>query len=415
MRKQARVLIIGNGFGGVYTLKNLYKYLNCRKEASLAMVGEKNYFLFTPLLHEVATGSLSPENIIEPIRQVLGQSLDAYYLGRAESIDLSLRTATLHGEIVPYDYLVLAMGATTNFFNTPGAEKYAFTLKNIEDAIKIKNQAIRQIELASRLTDPEEIKKLLRFVVIGGGPTGVEFVAELAELIRESFSKYYTCDVLKYVSVILIQKGAELVPQLNPKLRKISLKVLKQKSIDVRLNTAVREVGDKFVELSDGNKIEAATIIWLGGVKPAEINFSQPVERSPDQRIVVNEFLQVAGYPEVFALGDMAAFTDQKTGKFLPALAQVAQKQAGTVALNIARLIKDKPLKPFRYRSAGTLISLGQWMAAGEIGRLTLSGHFTWWLWRTTYLIKFISFRKKIRVAIDWTMNLFSPRDISEF
>ncbi|MFA6520638.1 MAG: NAD(P)/FAD-dependent oxidoreductase [Candidatus Paceibacterota bacterium] len=414
MSEKVKILIVGNGFGGVYTLKNLHKSFCGKKNIELAMVGDKNYFLFTPLLHEVATGSLNPSNIIEPIREVLGCCIDKFYLGNVQSVNLNTHTVKLQKEDIAYDYLVLAPGAQTNFFNTPGSEENSFTLKNIEDAIKIKNHCIAQMERASHTEDEVEKRKMLKFVVVGGGPTGVELAAELAELIQESFYRYYKCDTLKYVSMVLIQKGPELVPQFHTKTRKKSLETLLKKGIEIKLSSTVKEVNSKFILVNDNEKIFSETVIWVGGIKPVSVSFDQEVDRTPDGRILVNEFLQLPKYKNVYAVGDVSAFKDKKTSTYLPALAQVAEKEAKTVAKNIQLTICGKTPQEFKYKSLGYLLSLGQWMAVGEIFHITFSGRFTWWLWRTVYLVKFLSLRKKIRVAIDWTMNIFSTRDISQ-
>jgi NADH dehydrogenase len=414
MTDPLKILIIGNGFGGIYTLKKLHKLFRYNKNIKFSMVGERNYFLFTPLLHEVATGSLNPNNIIEPIRQVLGCFLDEFYLGKVDSVNLENKTVRIDNLNIPYDYLVLALGSTTNFYDTLGAEKYSFPLKNIEDAVRIKNHCISQMEKASHEKNRTEMQKMLRFVIVGGGPTGVELVAELQELISESFSSYYPCDILKDVSIILVQRDKELVPQFNSKIKQKSLAVLKKKGIEVMLESVVKEVGDSYVLINEGTKILTETVIWVAGIKSAEIKFEESVEKSLDGRLLVNEFLQLVNHTEVFAIGDIAAFKDNKTGRYLPALAQIAEKEAKTVAKNIKLLSVNKSLEKFSYKNSGTLISLGKWMATGEIGGITFSGHFAWWLWRTIYLAKFLSWRKKIRVAIDWTVNAFSPRDISQ-
>ncbi|MDR3519845.1 MAG: NAD(P)/FAD-dependent oxidoreductase [Candidatus Pacebacteria bacterium] len=412
MLKKTKILIIGNGFGGVYALKNLHKILAGDENIELSMIGEKNYFLFTPLLHEVATGGINGANIIEPIRKVLGGSLRDFYLGKAEQINLKDKNVVVGEAIVSYDYLVIAPGAETNFFNTLGADKYAFTLKSIDDAVKIKNHCITQMERASHVLNTEERKKMLKFVIIGGGPTGVELVAEMEELVRETFSHYYRKEVVKDVSIVLIQRGPELVPQFGTKIRTKSLSVLQKKGVNVLLNTAVKEVGVSYVVVDENKKIDTETVIWVGGIKPASLNFTEKINKSPDGRIIVNEYLQLDNYKEVFAIGDIALFKDKTSA--LPALAQVAEKQSKTVAKNIKNLMDETALEKFSYHSSGNLMSLGQWMAVGEIAGFSFSGHLAWWFWRTVYLSKLISFRKKVRVAVDWTMNIFSPRDISK-
>ncbi len=412
MAPKIRILIIGNGFGGVYALKNLSKVAK-NTGMELSMVGEKNYFLFTPLLHEVATGGLNPSNIIEPLREVLGGSLSNFYLGKAEEINLEEKIVKVNGLSISYDYLILAPGATTNFYGIPGAEQHALPLKNIEDAVRIKNRCIAQIEQAVQEKNIQKIKSMLHFTVVGGGPTGVELAAEMEELISESFSSYYPKDVLRHASITLIQRTSELVSQFHPKIRAKSLAVLRKKGIEVLLDTTVQKVGPSYLVVNQGSKIESETVIWVAGIKPSDVRFTQPIERAKDGRIIVNEYLQISGHENAFVLGDAAAFLD-KDEKYVPALAQAAQKESESIARNIIRKERGLPLIPFRYKSSGYLISLGQWMAAGEIGGLILSGPFMWWLWRTIYLAKFISWRKKIRIAIDWTINIFSPRDISE-
>ncbi len=210
MTKTIKILIIGNGFGGMYSLKNIYKQLRDHQNIELSMIGEKNYFLFTPLLHEVATGGINPLNIIEPIRKVLGCYLNNFYLGKAEEINLQNKTVMVDKVLIPYDYLVIAPGSETNFFNTPGTEKYTFTLKSINDAIRIKNHSIMQMERASHIKDSKERKKMLRFLIVGGGPTGVELAAEMEELVRETFSHYYRKEIVDDVSIVLVQGGERI-------------------------------------------------------------------------------------------------------------------------------------------------------------------------------------------------------------
>jgi len=418
MNNIVKIVIIGNGFGGTYTLKHLQKLFKNDPRVHITLVGETNYFLFTPLLHEVATGSINPENIIEPIRKVFRSCLDDFHLGNAESVNLKEQKVKIinNGDIttIPYDYLVLASGAETNFFSTKGAEEHSLTLKTLADAIKIKNRAISQIEKASHIENEALRKKMLNFVVVGGGPTGVELASELIELLRDSFSSYYHGNIIKDTAVTLVQRGDELLPQFNKKIRQKSLEVLRKKGINVLLKTGVVEVAENKVVLDNGNVIETENTIWVAGIKPRTVEFDESVPMLEDGRIIVNENLQIENHNEVFVLGDIAGVRVGNSGTFLPALAQVAVKEAGAVSNNIARLIKGKGLKPFIYKSRGTMVSLGQWMAIGEISNFAFWGHITWWLWRTVYLSKMISWQKKIKIAIDWTINLFSPRDISQ-
>jgi len=412
MSNKTKILIIGNGFGGVYALKNLHKYLRNNQNVELSMIGEKNYFLFTPLLHEVATGGINPMNIIEPIRKVLRCYLKNFYLGKAEKINLQNKTVLVGETLVSYDYLVIASGSETNFFNTPGADKYAFTLKSIDDAIKIKNHCVMQMERASHVEDTVTRKKMLKFVIVGGGPTGVELAAEMEELVRETFSHYYRKKVVDDVSIVLVQRGPELVPQFGKRIREKSLAVLQNKGVEVMLNSAVKKISSSDVIVNEDTKIYTETVVWVAGVQPSSFKFDEQVEQAPDGKLIISESLQLENHENVFAIGDISTFKDKNAA--LPALAQVAEKEAKKVAKNIKLLLEGSEPEKFSYQSSGNLMSLGQWMAVGEIGRFSFSGHLAWWFWRTVYLSKLISFRKKVRVAVDWTMNIFSPRDISQ-
>jgi NADH dehydrogenase len=414
MDKPVKIVIVGNGFGGTYVLKYLDKIYKNHKNIEITLIGEKNYFLFTPLLHEVATGGINRENIVESIHKVVGRCLSSFYLGRAEMVDLENRTVKVGNFNLAYDYLVLAPGAETNYYGIPGAAEYTYPLKSIEDAIRIKNHVIDKIEQASHEPVCAKRKQMLSFAVVGGGPTGVELVSELHELLIDTFSKYYSKEIIDDISVTLIQKIPELVPQFSKKIRGKSLAVLRKKGIHVLLDTEVKEVEKGNLVLDSGEKLHTETVIWVAGIKPVEIQFTGEVAKSKDGRLLVGQYLELIGHPEIFALGDGASFAPNPNTAPLPALAQVAQKQAKSVAENIKRMIAGKPLRSFYYKATGTLMSLGQWMAVGEIMGINISGRLTWWIWRTVYLSKLISWRKKVRVAIDWTLHLVSARDISQ-
>ncbi len=414
MKNPIKIIILGNGFGGIYTLKNLHRLFHKNPHIEITLIGDKNYFLFTPLLHEVATGGINAENIIQPIRTILPCCLKDFYLGKAEKINTVDKTVTVHGFTLSYDYLVLAPGSETNFYNIPGAEANSYTLKSIADAQQIKNHVISQMECSLHAQNESARTKELTFTVVGGGPTGVEFAAELQELIQENFSHFYKKNIIRDTKVVLIHRDKELVPQFNKKMRSKSLEILQKSGITVLLEAEVKEITKEHVRLADDRVIETETVIWTAGIKPAHLQFDPAIPHAKSGHIYVNEYLQLKEHPEIFALGDAIAF-EENLQKLAPALAQAAEKEAWIVAQNIQALIKHKTLTSFTYRSSGTLMSLGQWKAIGEVFNITFSGNITWWIWRTVYLSKLISFRKKVEVAIDWTINLFSPRDISQF
>lgn len=413
--KPTRIVIVGAGFGGVYTFKQLHKLVHGKEDVSLILVNPENYFLFTPLLHEVATGGIFPENIIEPLRKVVGCCLDEFHMTTMVRVrDKEKVVETKHGDIA-YDYLVLATGATTNFFGTPGAEEHCYTLKSLEDAITLKNRFIALFEEAINTESLEQRRKLLHVVVVGGGPTGVELAAELSEFFYDTFVRYFNCKhIMDDVRITLVQRGEDLLPQFSKEMRQQSARILGEKRIDVRLSTGVTEVKEGKVIVDKGENIEAATVIWTAGVKPNTVTFDSSFVEEKG-RHVVDEHLCIKDSKCIYALGDVAAFTPKGDERPLPQLAQVATRQGSYVAQNILRKMKKEREKKFVYRHRGNLVSLGQWAAIAEIGKHHFLGHFVWWVWRTVYLSKLVSWQKKFQVALDWTIDLISPRDISKY
>lgn len=408
-----RIIIVGAGFGGIYALKRFHELFHANKSVEVTLVNEKNYFLFTPLLHEIATGGINPQNVIEPIRKVLGCCLHTLCLGKATKVDLSKNILETTAGNLSYDYLLLAPGAETNFYDTPGAREYSLSLKSLDNAIRIKNHCIALIEQSSHISDRVRRKNTLRFVVVGGGPTGVELVAELQEFLKSTFSRYYPKDVIDDISIILVQKASELLPQFSKPLRTKSIEILKKKGIDVRLETSVTRVSKDEIELHNGEIIGTKTVLWVAGIQPINIPFTEAIEQDKNGKLKVNQYLQLEKHLEVYVIGDIA-LVKSENGSPLPSLAQVAVQEARVVVDNIKRQINKQILKPFVYKSSGTLVSIGQWMAIGEISHFVLWGHLTWWIWCTIYLSKLISWPKKVKVAIDWTINVFSARDISK-
>ena len=429
------IVILGAGFGGTYVAKKLVH--NVRKGAiDVTIINRTNYFLFTPLLHEVATGALSPASVAEPLREIFAGTGIRIAQGTVESIDRTARTLKLSGNAascdLTYDYLVIATGAETNYYNIPGAEKFSYALKNLADAARIRTQIIDSFERAILTTDQSERARLLSFVVVGGGATGVETAAELAEFVQAMTRRYYNggqgCDPMdrrickpEEVSVSLIHTGPELLQMFKPGLRAAAEKRLRQNKVTIHLNSTVAEVTAQGVRLTAGEMVSAATVIWAAGVKPIIPHFEGVQPALVMGRLGVDEFFSVNGDEHIFALGDTAGYVDRdvlakdptKT-VMLPQLAQVAEKQAACVARNIISSIRARPLIDFHFHSKGSMVSVGQWFAIGEIFSLALSGRLTWWLWRTVYLFKFASWKKRTRIAFEWTLDMFYPRDITK-
>ncbi len=411
-KEPIKIVIVGGGFGGVYALLHLHKLFHGNEKVEISMVNKKNYFLFTPLLHEVATGNINPINIVEPIRKILGCCLHNFVVGEVIKADLDNKKLETSEGTLEFDYLVLAPGADTNFYGIPGAEDNSFTLKTLDDAIKLKGHLIDMVDKASLEMDPGKRKEMLSFVIVGAGPTGVELTAEMEEFLRHTFSKYYKKEVIDDISIKLIQRGEEILPQLSKPLRGRGAKTLEKKGVEIFLNSSVKKVEGGMVELEDGRILKSKTIVWVAGVKPAYVPFLKEVACEVGGRVKVKDTLDLDCYPYVYAIGDVAGHKSED-GALSPMLAQVAVKQSSVVAHNIKNHMEGRTLKSFFYKSSGSFVSLGKWMAIGEVHGLKIYGHFAWFVWRTIYLSKLVSMRKKVKVAVDWTMNIFSARDIS--
>lgn len=409
--RTTRIVIAGAGFGGTYTYRYLHRLLHGRSDVRISIVNRSNYFLFTPLLHEVATGGISRENIVEPIRAVLGCCLDDFYHASITGISFRKKKILTSNGDIPYDRLVVALGCETNFFSVPGAEKHCFGLKDMPDAVRLKNHLIRQLELANTTVSLADRRRLLTFVVIGGGATGVELACELSDFLHGTLGAYYSDELASLISIKLLHKGGELIPQFDPSLRKKSLAFLNKKRIDVRLQTEVARISKEGVVLVDGEVIATATPIWVAGVKPPTLDLDDRSAVQDDGKFLVTKALQSIVYRDVFALGDIAIC---KGTACFPQLAQVATRQAPIMAKNLLASIDGRTFVDYHYVNAGSLISLGGWVAAGKIGNRIVFGRFAWWLWRTVYLLKLHSFENQVKVALDWTFGLFTSRDSSE-
>jgi len=407
------ILILGAGFGGMYTARQ-FKHLVKRGEVDVTIVNETNYFLFTPLLHEVATGSLGPQSVSEPLREIFAGSGIKMCQGTVISIDRKNRKVIVLGDVngddihhrvkheISYDFLVISTGATTNYYNIPGADIHTYPLKTLYDAVMIRRRVIDSFEEASMCDDPLIRAQLLSFVVVGGGPTGIEIVSELSELVRGMIKRYYN----DFESTItLVNSGPELLQQFSPKLRKAAYDRLVKDGVKISLGSSVTSVSPRGIELSNNTTVFSSTVIWSAGVTPVIPPFEGDMPELAGKRFVVDAYFRISGDERVFALGDVAGV--------LPMLAQVAVGQARAVASNIKASIEGKKLKTFSYHSKGSMVSIGQYFALGEIFHLKISGVIAWWLWRTIYLFKFISWKKRLRIVASWTINLFYPRDIT--
>ena len=403
------IVIIGGGFGGVYAAKNLIKLFKHADGVHITLVNNTNYFLFIPMLHEIATGTLSASSLAEPLREILRGKHFSFVRERAMSVDLHKQKVKTETMTLSYDYLIIATGSMTNYFNTPGAD-HCLTLKNEADAINLKNHLITSIERSFYSKTDKEKQMFATAAVIGAGPTGVELSLEIKEFIDQILKSNANNHIDPHV--YLIQSGDAILPH-APKLQGEAMRALKNHGIHLLLNSRVANVMKRSVIIDNGQAINAATIVWTAGVKP------NPIETAPhaaDERgfFHVNEFLQLKNYPNVYAVGDCAHSVPRGHGRQLPMLAQVASKQGTIAAINIAQQHFGKPLKVFDYTVRGMLLSLGKRKGAGVLFGISIRGFFAWWLMRTIYLFKIIGVSNKLKTAYDWTLDLFVKRDTTE-
>ena len=413
--RPTRIVVLGGGFGGIYAVMELERLLGRDRSVEITLVNQDNFFVFTPMLHEVAASDLDLTHIVNPIRKLLRRA--AFFHGAALEIDLEAKAVTVthgvegsHPHRLEYDHLVLALGAVTNFFGTPGVAEHAFTMKTLGDAIALRNRIIDSLEEGDFECCPNIRRRMMTFVVAGGGFAGVETVAALHDFMLEALPHYphLTRDDVR---VVLVHPGAVVLPELSEKLGRYAQRKLAARGIELHLETKVRGFTPDGVTLSDGTLIPTANLIWTAGTAPNPL--LAPLACTKERgRIVVDPHLQVPEWPGVWALGDCACIPDAATGGTFPPTAQHASRQGVVLARNIAAALRGRPLQPFRFKTLGQLAAIGRRTGVANILGLNFSGFLAWWLWRTIYLLKLPRFERKLRVALDWTLDLLFTKDL---
>jgi NADH dehydrogenase len=414
---RTKIVILGAGFGGVYTAMHLEKLLAHAPEVDITLVNRENFFLFTPMLHEVAASDLDITHIVNPIRKLLHRA--NFFEGDVEYIDLPNKCIGVshgyepHMHELPYDHLVLALGSITNFFNLPGLEEHALTMKSLGDAIYIRNRLIANLEEACSECAVQGRAPLLTVVVAGGGFAGVETIAGINDFLRESV-RFYPNLSEEMLGIVLVHPGAVILPELGPKLGAYAQKKLLQRGVDIRTNTRVTGVTEHEVTLSDGSTIPSSTVVWTAGTSPNPLLTALPCAKERG-RVVVNEYMEVPEWPGVWALGDCALVPDPKTGTPYPPTAQHALRQGKVLARNITATMRGGQKKPFIFSTLGQLAAIGKRTGVANILGVNFSGFLAWWLWRTIYLSKLPRVEKKLRVMLDWTLDLIFSKDLVQF
>jgi NADH dehydrogenase len=416
-QKKTRILLLGGGFAGLHAAMHLDNTLARDPDIEITLVNRDNFFLFTPMLHEVAASDLDLTNIVNPVRKLLRRV--SFFAGEVESINLERKLVTVshgfdhHHHDLPYDHLVIGLGSITNFFNLPGLEQKALTMKSLGDAIHLRNRLIAHLEEADTECSAAVRRPLLTFVVAGGGFAGVETVAGINDFIHEAVHFYNNLrrDMLR---VVLVHPGNVILPELGEKLGRYTEKKLAERGVEIRVNTRVTGVTDNGVQLSTGEQIESKALIWTAGTSPNPAVDCLPCVKERG-RLKVDEMLRVPDWPGVWALGDCALVPDKKTGQFHPPTAQHALREGKTLARNLIASVRGGNLKPFSFSTIGQLAAIGRRTGVANIFGINFSGFIAWWMWRTIYLSKLPRFEKKLRVALDWTLDLLFTKDLVQF
>jgi len=423
-----RILILGGGFAGVECMRKLESYFMNDNNIEIVLVSEDNFLLFTPMLPQVASGMIETRHVVIPIRTLCKKTV--FYEAQIKNIDPYGKIVTLTGTnerrgiSLHYDFLVIALGSQTNFFGIDKMEERAYSMKTLNDAVVLRNRIIDMLEQAENESDPILKKSLLTFVIVGAGFAGIETAGELNDFVQDA-RKYYPGIKNGDIRVIVLEAASFILPGFNEKLAKFTLDKLTQHGVEVKLSKKLSSFSGSEViieDVVDPNKtpasqpviesIQTRTLVWTAGITPVDI-IKKSVFKTNRGGIVVNEFLEAADFPEVFAIGDCCYLLNPQTNRPYPPTAQSAEAGAKVVAYNLQAMIKNKEKKKFEFSSRGQMAIIGKRSAIATIFGLHLHGFVAWWIWRTVYLSKIPRLDKRVRIFIDWTIDLLFDRDIS--
>ncbi len=399
-----RVVIIGGGFGGIELAKKLKK-----KAVQVVMIDRNNFHTFQPLLYQVATAGLEPDSIAYPLRKIFKRQSN-FHFRMAEAQQIIPEENTLLTSIgkIRYDYLVIATGSTTNFFGLKEIEEQAMPMKSVTEALDLRSLLLQNFENALLAKSVEEREALMNVVVVGGGPTGVETAGALGELKENVLPQDYPELDVRQMQIHLIEAAGNLLNGMSEISGKKAVDFLKKFDVHVWLNTAVKHYDGQMVYTNTEHQIPTNTLIWSAGVKGAVVEGIDANVIGRGNRILVNEFNQVKGYSNIFAVGDVAAMLTEKAPKGHPMVAPVAIQQGQLLAKNIVCLLQNKPLKAFQYKDKGSMATVGRNRAVVEVGKFKTQGFFAWYMWMAVHLMSLVGFRNKLVTLVNWMWSYFN-------
>jgi NADH dehydrogenase len=397
MSTRPQIVIVGGGFGGLDAAKRLRK-----ADADVIIIDRHNHHVFQPLLYQVATAALSPGDIASPIRWILRRQANVrVLLATVTSVDTPSKTITLDdGTTMRFDFLILATGATHSYFGNNDWAKFAPGLKTLDDALAMRRRMLLAFEEAEREQDPARRRHLLTFVLVGGGPTGVELAGALAEIARHTLREEFDRIDPESARIVLIEAGPTIMPAFPESLRNSARRALRKLGVEVWENARVTNINAESVVVA-GDELPAHTIVWAAGVAGSPLGRSLNVPLDRVGRVIVEEDLSVPGHPEIFVVGDLAGFTHQG-GRQLPGVAQVAKQQGRHAAHNLLRRLAAEPTLPFRYRDPGNMATIGRAHALADFGWARASGFIGWLLWLFVHIMFLVGFRNRLSVLLQW-------------
>lgn len=400
------VIIVGGGFAGL----NAAKRLGNRAGIDVTLIDRRNHHLFQPLLYQVAMAGLSPADIAAPIRSILSKAENVRVINsEVTRVDASAKTLHTTDDAMPYDYLLLACGAMHSYFGHDDWEEHAPGLKSIEQATEIRRRVLSAFERAEVTQSADERRKLLTFVVVGGGPTGVELAGAIGEMSRFTLAKDFRNIDAKLARIILIEAGTRILPMFSESLSARATRDLESLGVQVWTDSSVTSIDQDGVDVS-GENIHAATVLWAAGVKASSLGTESGFQCDRAGRIVVGSDLSIESHPNVFVAGDQCAFVDPKTGRQLPGVAPVAAQQGRFIADLILAEQQGKPRREFNYRDKGQMATIGRSRAITEVGKMKFTGLFAWLVWLVVHIYFLTGFRNRIFVVLSWAWSFITFR-----